>query len=264
METIHPPAVAVAVAPEAFSREREAAELARRLGLPLAFPHDAAWSHLLVFTVERLELRRTGSGAPGPLFVDFVSGAAGYRRRQQEGRRQPLAKAAGLKAGYRPAVFDATAGLGRDAFVLASLGCPVRMSERSPIVAALLADGLARAAAHQETGEIAARMALLAGDSLRLLRELGSEERPQVVYLDPMFPPRHKSGLVKKEMRLLREVAGEDPDAAPLLTAALHAATVRVVVKRPRLAPALDGPAPTTAIIGKSNRYDIYLTGGKG
>ncbi|MDA8163671.1 MAG: class I SAM-dependent methyltransferase, partial [Desulfobacteraceae bacterium] len=149
----------------------------------------------------------------------------------------------------------------RDAFVLASLGCRVKLAERSPIVAALLADGLARAAAHPETSEIAARLELLPGDSLRLLEEIRGGDRPEVIYLDPMFPSRGKSSLVKKEMRLLREVAGEDPDAARLLAAALRTATVRVAVKRPRLAPPLDGPAPAFVITGQSNRYDIYLTG---
>lgn len=253
--------MAVGVVPAASFRQEEAAALARRLGLPLATGREGAGSLLLVFAPDRLELRQTGPHAPGPLSVDFVNGAVGFRRRQQEGRRQPLSRAAGLKAGFRPTVLDATAGLGRDGFVLATLGCPVRLVERAPVIAALLADGLARAAAHPETREIAARMQLLTDDSCGILSTLHGLERPEVVYLDPMFPPRRKSSLVKKEMRLLREIAGADPDAAQLLAAALHAATARVVVKRPRLASPLEGPTPTTAISGRVNRYDIYLTG---
>ena len=56
-----------------------------------------------------------------------------------------LAKAVGLKKGACPDVIDCTAGLGRDAFVLASLGCRVVMLERVTVVHALLNDGLAQA-----------------------------------------------------------------------------------------------------------------------
>ena len=41
-----------------------------------------------------------------------------------------IARAIGLNSPTAPHVLDATAGLGGDAFVLASLGCPVTMVER--------------------------------------------------------------------------------------------------------------------------------------
>jgi 16S rRNA (guanine1516-N2)-methyltransferase len=159
----------------------------------------------------------------------------------------------------RPTVLDATAGLGRDAFVLAALGCEVTLIERHPLVAALLEDGLRRASADSATAAIAARMRLREGDAIALMRDW-SGDAPQVVYLDPMFPPRDKSALVKKEMRVFRPLVGDDGDAPALLTAALSLASHRVVVKRPRKALALSigGIVPGYALEGKSSRFDVY------
>lgn len=67
---------------------------------------------------------------------------------------------------------------------------------------------------------------------------------PQVIHLDPMFPSRDKSALVKKEMRLFKPLVGADDDAPDLLAAALALATHRVVVKRPRKAPSIAGATP--------------------
>ncbi|WP_415035564.1 class I SAM-dependent methyltransferase [Azonexus sp.] len=211
----------------------------------------------LEFTPDGLQLRALAEGAPGPLRVDFIGGAAGHRRQFGGGSGQMIARAAGLQAGVRPHILDATAGLGGDAFVLAQLGCPLTLIERHPIIAALLADGLARAAHHPETAASSARMQLRQGNACALMREW-TQDAPQVIYLDPMFPHRNKSALVKKEMRLLRPLVGDDDDAPELLAAALALASHRVVVKRPRPAPAIAGPAPSHRLEGKSSRYDIY------
>jgi 16S rRNA (guanine1516-N2)-methyltransferase len=189
--------------------------------------------------------------------VDFVEGAMAHRRQFGGGSGQMIARAVGVQGRVRPRVLDATAGLGRDAFVLAALGCPLILIERQPVVAALLEDGLRRAAADSEVAPIAARMQLLQGNAIVLL-ENWPGETPQVIYLDPMFPHRDKSALVKKEMRLFRPLVGDDDDAPALLAAALQLASHRVVVKRPRKAPAIAGPAPAYALEGKSSRYDIY------
>ncbi|HAD42901.1 MAG TPA: 16S rRNA (guanine(1516)-N(2))-methyltransferase, partial [Plesiomonas shigelloides] len=77
----------------------------------------------------------------GAICVDFVGGTMAHRRRFGGGRGEAVAKAVGIKKGYLPDVVDATAGLGRDAFVLASIGCRVRLLERHPVVAALLDGG---------------------------------------------------------------------------------------------------------------------------
>ncbi len=167
-----------------------------------------------------------------------------------------IAKAVGVGTGIRPSVLDATAGLGRDAFVLATLGCAVTLIERQPLIAALLEDGLRRATGDKEVGAIVARMTLLKGNAIELMRKM--DEAPQVIYLDPMFPHRDKSALVKKEMRIFRPLVGDDPDAPALLEAALELASHRVVVKRPRKAPPIEGAKPSYSLDGKSSRYDIY------
>ena len=196
-----------------------------------------------------------------PISVDFVAGKAAHRRRFGGGRGQLVAKACGLAKGVSPSIVDATAGLGRDAFVLASLGAHVLLIERVAAIAALLDDGLKRASRHSDTADIAARMTLRHGDAAQTLAEIVASAHfaPQVIHLDPMFPHRDKSALVKKEMRLFRELAGDDDDAPRLLEAALDVATHRVVVKRPSKAPPIAGPAPQHTLEGKTSRYDMYV-----
>ena len=254
------PAV-IAVAAQDPAAVARAALLAAELQLPLLTDHAvSSFTHLLVLTSDWLELRELGPHAPGPVYVDFVAGAAAHLRRFGGGRNQPLARAVGLKGNAAPVVVDATAGLGRDAFVLACLGCTVQLLERSPIMAALLHDGLRRARQDSELGSlVAARLSLELADGQDWLRRLAPERQPDVIYLDPMYPHRRKTALVGKEMRLLRQVAGADPDAPALLEAALGCARRRVVVKRPRLAPPLVGPPPTLHITAPNTRFDVYL-----
>lgn len=238
-----------------------AAHLAQMLGLPLVGERPIRQTRYLRLTTERLELWEDDFGADQCIYVDFLAGRAAHRRRFGGGRNQPLARAIGLKGGANPTVVDATAGLGRDAFVLACLGCTVDLVERSPVVAALLRDGLSRAAQDLEIGPmIKHRLHLVPNDGRSYLRNLPADQRPAVVYLDPMYPHRRKSALVKKEMRILRSVIGDDEDAPELLAAALAVARQRVVVKRPRSAPVLKGPEPTFQILAPNTRFDIYRT----
>ncbi|WP_161632449.1 class I SAM-dependent methyltransferase [Tolumonas lignilytica] len=212
----------------------------------------------LVWDAQHLELRKLDEPKLGPVLVDFVAGAVAHRRKFGGGRGQSIAKAVGLKSGANPTVVDATAGLGRDAFVLASLGCQVTMLERHPVVAALLADGLQRAQRDDEIGPwVRERMSLRAGSALDNLQQLGFT--PDVVYLDPMFPHRQKSALVKKEMRVFQSLVGADQDADALLPVALAVAGKRVVVKRPDYAGYLNDMTPSMSIETKSNRFDVYV-----
>ena len=107
-------------------------------GLPcLATPPDEGY--WLAWRAGVLGLESPHHGA---VTSDFVGGAARHRREFGGGAGQPVARAIGLKGSQRPQVVDATAGLGRDAFVMASLGCRVTLVERSPVAAALVgADG---------------------------------------------------------------------------------------------------------------------------
>ena len=226
---------------------------AERLGLPM----DGDAEFAVQLGSDGLQFVELGEHAAGPIRVDFLAGAVAHRAQFGGGAGQMIAKAVGLQPGVRPTVLDATAGLGRDAFVLASLGCSLTLIERQPIIAALLEDGLNRALADAEVAPIVVRMPLRTGNAIELMAAW-KDEAPQVIYLDPMFPHRDKSALVKKEMRLFRPLAGDDDDAPALLEAALALATHRVVVKRPRKAPTIAGQQAGYAHEGKSSRFDIY------
>lgn len=236
----------------------EAQAIAERLGLPFSAGLVEA-GLMLRLAAERLELVQLGPDAPGPVYVDFVEGAMGHRRRFGGGRGQLVARAVGVKKNKIPTVIDATAGLGRDAFVLAKLGCQVQMIERSPVVAELLADGMRRAEHDDEVSEIIAHMSLALADASQYFSALDEAERPDVVYVDPMHPERSKAAAVKKEMQLFRALVGADEDDAALLQAALSTARKRVVVKRPRKSEAIPGPKPSLVFEGKSTRFDVYL-----
>jgi 16S rRNA (guanine1516-N2)-methyltransferase len=192
-------------------------------------------------------------------YVDFTIGSLDYRRRNGGGRKQALAKAIGLKKAANPTVVDATAGLGRDAFILASLGCKVHMLERSPVVAALLSESLEHAKNNTDIAPIIERLKLTHEDAKNYLYKLCLIENIDVIYLDPMYPHRKKSALVKQEMRLLRTIVGEDVDAAALLQAALESRCKRIVVKRPKVATHLNDHKPSFCIESKNTRYDVYL-----
>lgn len=252
----------VAIAAEVTSLQDRARKLAQELALPSTQDlADRRFDHLLVLTAERLELREPARATSGPVYVDFLSSSLAYRRRFGGGRRQPLARAIGIRGrGADLAVLDATAGFGRDSFVLACLGCNVQMVERSPIIAALLRDGLERAEQDPEMGSvIRTHLNLVLADSCRWMAELDKSLYPEVVYLDPMYPHRMKSALVKKEMQLLRAIVGEDQNASELLNAALQCARRRVVVKRPRYAFPVPGPKPSLCIQSLNTRFDVYM-----
>lgn len=248
---LHPTGLFCAVA----DRQRQADALAARFALPRLNTRPAT-GYWLELDSARLSLLNPDKH--GPVYAEFVEGAAAHRRQFGGGRGQPVAKAIGMKGQASRDVVDATAGLGRDAFVLASLGCTVRLVERSPVAAALLADALARAQVHPDTADIAARMTVIHADASDWLASLAAEARPQVVFVDPMFPDTGNKAAAKKDMQAFQQVIGGDDDSPRLLAAALAVARERVVVKRPRLGADLAGPPPTSRQVGKSTRFDVY------
>lgn len=239
----------VCSAPDSAAEARAVAERLRATFVDAATPSsgyvlelgDRGW---ILHTPRELGL--------GTLQLDFAQGPTAWRLRQA-GRRQPLGRALGLKTDADKHVIDATAGLGRDGMVLANLGCRVTLIERSPVMALLLRDALQRTAPQ----ELRERVEVVGADARSYLLSLTTP--PDAVYLDPMYPERGKSALVKKEMRILRALVGKDPDAAELLGAALACGARRVAVKRPRGAPVVDGPAPSHNIEAPNTRYDVYL-----
>ena len=158
-----------------------ARDLAEKFGIPELPPGDSpsAAEFLLQADVSGLALRSLREPKSRPVRVDFAADALQHRARDGL-RGQHLARAVGTGL----AVLDATAGLGRDAFLLASAGNRVQMLEREPVICALLADGLRRAEADPDLAAIAQRIRLRRMD----FRDWDDANRFDVVYLDPMFP----------------------------------------------------------------------------
>lgn len=242
-----------------------AERLADRLHLPLSsHPGCHITEHYSLFVTEtHLELVYTERAVRHRVFVEFLRGSLRYRCQKGGGKNQAIARAVGLKA-YKNqiTILDATAGLASDAFLLAYLGCRVDLVERSPVIAALVEDGMRRARENGEMVGVVGRMHLTLADAKEVLYKLKRENYPDVIYLDPMFPTNNKNALTKMEMRIIRDIVGKDLDAEELMIPALLKARKRVVVKRPRVAPALQGAIPNFSIEGKRNRYDVYLTEG--
>ena len=248
--------------------EKRGAEVATRLGISTTLAADNTHSkHYLTYDDTGLSLLSQialNGRSPASVRCEFVSGQLRHRRFFGGGIGQTLSRANGISANFKPLIADLTAGLGADGFVLASLGAQVVLVERHPAVAELLRDGLLRLRLHLEQHEdaslqaIHSRLALQHLDGKNWLQGLTEKERPDVIYLDPMFPERRKTAKVKKAMAVFQGLLGDDDDADELLGAALDRARYRVVVKRPRRAPPLQGRSPAFSIEGKTTRFDIY------
>ncbi len=211
--------------------------------------------YCLLQTEHHIELLDLDSKSAG-LYVDFVGGRLGYRRLHGGGSGQAVAKAVFSKAKERPLVYDATAGLGRDSFVLATLDCKVVMFERNPIVRILLEDGLRRGYEDPEIGTHLQEHLVLS--PILSIMDLPDEKCCDVVYLDPMYPEKNSSALVKKDMQIFHGLVGKDLDSDNLLAKALAIAKGRVSVKRPKNAPYLNNQKTNNFIETKSHRFDLY------
>lgn len=241
----------------------QASVLARRLSLPLlegvsASSRGAAEQAVLQVDRGIPQVQMLGRNVPGPVTVDFADKALASRRRA--GHNEMLGKAVGWKQARAPAVLDATGGFGRDAFLLADLGCEMQVCEREPVMAALFEDALSRAVASGDPWlvEVCGRMRLHAFPAESMAR--AALASVNVIYLDPMFPLDRRAAPAKEMQvlhRLVADSAGED-SGAQLLAWALEQQISRVVVKRPRRAPPLDGPAPGHTLSGRSVRFDVY------
>ena len=207
----------------------------------------------LFFGRDGIELRLSQQVRHSGKRVDFLT----IDRRIGTGnlsKKQPLPKA----IGEHTAVIDATAGFGMDAARLALMGYTVTAIEQSPIISAMLRDGLWRAEMDAACKEaLGGRLTIIESDSTQYLQHLKGVE---VVYIDPMFPPkRKKSALPPGHIQALQSIVGfEDPvKTKELFNIALQTATQRVVVKRPLHAPQI-ASNPTTIHEGKIVRYEVY------
>lgn len=222
-------------------------DLIHRLGIPVCgVPADDTRRYL---TTVAGALSLVEGGRPGfkPLSVDFVRERRKHRSLPIP-KRGPLARALGK--GTRT-VIDATAGWGRDMFLMWLMGYDVVAVERSAVVGALLLDGLERLEQY-EPGPI------YPGVEVTEATGFLARHNADCVYLDPMFAPRKKaSPLAKRPLRVLRELVGDDDDRSQLFDAAWQAASSRIVVKRPNHAK--PWRAPDQSFSGKIMTYDLYL-----
>ncbi|SFR75361.1 class I SAM-dependent methyltransferase [[Clostridium] aminophilum] len=165
----------------------------------------------------------------------------------------------------RPWAFDCTAGMGEDSLILAAAGFRVTFCEYNPVVAEHLRECLKNALEDDENPQlraIASRMELMEGDSVEIMKRLFSEEnapRPDLILLDPMFPERKKSSLVKKKLQLIQQLEKPCADEETLLKTAMAAGAGRIIVKRPVKGPYLAGVKPSYSLSGKVIRYDCIV-----
>lgn len=180
------------------------------------------------------------------------------RLRQCNLQNELLIKAAKIKnSTHQLNVIDATAGFGEDSLLLAAAGYSVRLYEYNPIIAALLRDALSRAAHIPELAETVARMELFEENSIDAMACLN--EPPDVILLDPMFPERQKSALVKKKFQLLHLLEQPCMNECELLNAAITAKPRKIIIKRPPKGPLLAGVKPSYSLAGKAVRYDCLV-----
>ncbi len=227
--------------------------------LPLLKKKSEDYALQLLFFDDLIELfdQQLNTG----ISIDFIKGSLAHRQQFGGGRGQAIAKAVGLKSGITPSILDATAGLAGDAFVLATLGCPVTLIERSSILFCLLESAIERASLSEAFQAILKQGFHIINCDANdyIVQQLATKNKPpDVIYIDPMYPLRKKSALVKKDMQILQKLHGESNDTSALLNNALLFAKKRVVVKRPAHAETLSKKTPNTCIKSKKTRYDIY------
>lgn len=248
----------------------------------------------LVNSKSKKSRRRRPSKKPTrskPFFVDFLPPSNSRLGKRFEGQSGTdlLIKATSPKD---KTVYDLTAGFGQDSLLMASQGGASRvvMVERDNVVAAILSDALRRLnliasdgdcmdpQTQQRACDLSERLSLTSGDAVQVAKTIlndTSAQRPDVCYVDPMFPSRRKSAAVKKNMQILHGLLGSQSnddlqndnairDEQELLEAALSLACHRVVVKRPISTDYLGGMSqqgikPSYEIKGSVNRWDVYL-----
>ena len=214
-----------------------------RLGYPLVETVPGGHSGLaLQFDANgRLGLLDLSTSKARPVYADL------HIRRVNRGK-DPLMRAIGHQT---KAVIDCTAGWGRDAAHIAGFGAYVTGIEENPVMFELLQNALTFC----PKGPVHRQLVFKQGDSAAVLRDL--EESVEVIYLDPMYPPKPNTAAPKKALQLLQQLAPPKQDQARLLELAREKAKHRVVVKRPRYADEI-APRKSGEVVGKLVRFDIY------
>lgn len=259
------------------SSVRDAARLAAHLGLPLITGGESAAAREPLHEASNIPVY-AGPAADFELILRFEQGCLSLegdglsmkadflrmKKRVQPGKweHELLVKAVRIHGHKTPLrVLDCTAGMGEDALILAAAGFEVSMFEKNPVIAALLQNELRQASRDPVLAQIVGRMTFQEGNSLPILQQitLGQRQRPDVIYLDPMFQKRTKSALIKKKFQLLHKMEQPCADEEELLEAAAAAHPKKIVIKRPAKGPYLAGIRPGYSISGKAIRFDCIV-----
>lgn len=237
----------VIVAGEGADRE-SALALSRHIGAPLSDTMGDGLS--LVIDDTGLSLVGYGMRYQG----DFSR----MLKRVEKGRlyHEMLVRIAKTKSEH-PVAVDAAAGMGEDAFLLAAAGYEVYLFERDAVIAALLKDAMNRAENDPRLADIVGRMHLTEGDSIEFIPNLSIQ--PEIVYLDPMFPPRRKSGLIHKKLQLIQKLEQPCADETELYEAAVSLRPKKIIIKRPLNGTPLADVKPGYTVKGKAIRYDVIV-----
>lgn len=161
-----------------------------------------------------------------------------------------------IKAVDKPIIlFDLTAGLAKDAVLLAGYADEVVIVESNPIIALILYYA-------KLTNLLPGNITLIHTDSFKFLANY-TGTLPHIIYLDPMFEDT-KTAKSKKDMQFIQMLyrqhsISQDHNNSDLLALALQYAQHKVVVKRDNNGQAIPSPLkPAYTKQGKSTRYDIY------
>lgn len=174
-----------------------------------------------------------------------------FSKLQTLSRGQPLAKAIGCKNKESVKVLDLTAGWGQDAFLLAGLGYQVVAIESHPLIFAFLL-----AAISKENFKKPNSLQFMLDNSLNYLKNIKEEDKPDVIYIDPMF--KGKKSLSSRPLKILETLVGPSHQAEQMFQQALTKANKKVVVKRHRLEPEKQGAVKLCTFAGRSVCYDVF------
>ena len=208
----------------------------------------------LLFEQNTLKLINNGK----VLFIDFNNGEM-LNRINPKAKKCTVIKAVEGRSKENLKILDATAGLGRDTFTLASRGHSVIAIEKDIYIFLLLNNALELAKKSSNLKNIADRITLINQDSNKYIQT--TDEKFDCIYIDPMFPPRKKSAKVKQSMQILHEIAYNDETSNNQILDNIIKSkkTKKAVVKRPINSTFLADKKPSSQIKGKINRFDIYV-----
>ncbi|WP_343182522.1 class I SAM-dependent methyltransferase [Buchnera aphidicola] len=209
----------------------------------------------LILQANRIELQDNTNKKEKNIWINF-----NYQNFQQYKKdyKRKIIKAVKIKKKKKINILDATAGLGKDAFILFSHGYNITMIERNPILSILLEDGLKRGFKDKMIGTlIKKKMKLIYASSININQM--NLQKPDVIYIDPMFPSYKQKSLPKKNIKIIKKIVGSDLDSINLFHECMKFSVYKIVVKRPKTSSYISCHKPSYSIKTKKYRFDIYI-----